>query len=130
MNFIEQELSKVVAWIQAEAKSALSILVSFFKEAITEEEAALFPQFQALATQVLNDEAKILGLNVSQRVAVIVADFSAQLPQDIAIARNALLNSWAWAIAHQTGQKNGNQGVSSNADFSGNANSAPTTTTP
>lgn len=109
-SIILNDLKAILSKIEAEAGTALSFLLSFFKEAITEEEAALFPAFQALATQILNDEAKITGLNVQERVAVIVADFAATIPADIALAKNALFNSWAWAIAHQTGQINGNQG--------------------
>ena len=112
-------LKAIVATIEQEAGTAITFLLSFLKEAITEEEAALFPAFQALATQILNDEAKIQGLNVQERVAVIVADFLATLPADIALAKNALINSWAWAIAHQQGLTNGNQGSSSTGNFSG-----------
>lgn len=109
-NDIITALKALVATLEAQAGSAISFLLSFFKEAITEEEAALFPAFQALANQILNDEAKITGLNVQQRVLVIVADFAATIPADIALAKNALFNSWAWAIAHKTGQIDGNQG--------------------
>lgn len=116
--------------LKAEAEKDIHLVLAFFQEAITEEEAALFPQFDLLASQILNDEARIQGLNVAQRVAIIVADFSAQLPADIAIAKNALINSWAWAKAHQTGQMNGNQGVSPSGDFSGGANSTPASITP
>ena len=59
------------------------------------------------------------GLDVAGRVAVVVADFSAQLPADIALAKNALINSWAWAVAHQQGIVNGNQGVLPNGNSNG-----------
>lgn len=110
-NIILSDLKAILAKIESEAGTDLSFLLSFFKEAITEEEAALFPAFQALANQILNDEAKITGLNVQQRVLVIVADFAATIPADIALAKNALFNSWAWAIAHQQGIIEGNQGT-------------------
>ena len=129
-NLILNDIKAVISKIEAEAGTALSFLLSFFKEATKEEEAALFPAFQALATQILNDEAKITGLNVQERVLVIVADFTATIPADIALAKNALFNSWAWAIAHQTGQLNGNQGVSTTGNFSGNADSSPASVTP
>ena len=119
-------LKAIVATIEQEAGTALTFLLSFLKEAITEEEAALFPAFQALATKILNDEAAIQGLNVQARVTLIVTDFLATLPADIALAKTALVNSWAWAIAHQQGIKDGNQGVSSTSDFSGNAGTTPT----
>jgi hypothetical protein len=131
MNVLIQDLDNAwVAfknWVETEAGSALSFLVSFIKEAVTEEEAALFPDFQKLATQILSDEAKIQGLNVQERVAVIVADALAALPGAVTDAKVALFNSWAWAIAKQTGQINGNQGTSTTGDFSGNANSTPAT---
>ena len=98
-------------WIESEASSAFSFMTSFLKEAITEEEAALFPAFQALATKILNDEAAIQGLDVKGRVALMVSDFLASLPADVALAKTALVNSWAWAIAHQQGLKDGNQGI-------------------
>lgn len=120
---ILMDIKAIILKIEQEAGSAISFLLSFLKEAITEEEAALFPAFQKLATQILNDEAKIQGLNVKERVAVIVLDFSASIPEDIALAKNALIHSWAWAVAHKTGQIDGNQGQSSTGDFSGNQSS-------
>ena len=125
-GIILSDLKAILAKIEAEEGSAITFLLSFLKEAVTEEEAALFPAFQALATKILSDEAQIQGLNVQQRVLVIVADFSASLPADIALAKNALFNSWAWAIAHQTGQTNGNQGISTTGDFSGAQNGTST----
>lgn len=122
---LEELKALIVKW-EAAAYSAVEVVLSFFKEAITEEEAALWPQFRALAIQIFNDEAKIIGLDVPARVGVVVADFSAQVPADIALAKNALFNSWAWAIAHKTGQINGNQGVSTTGDFSGNTSATPT----
>jgi hypothetical protein len=110
-NILLNDLKAIISKIEQEAGTALSFLLSFFKEAITEEEAALFPAFQALASKILNDEAAIQGLNVQQRVNVVVADFLATLPADIVLAKTALVNSWAWAIAHQQGLTNGNQGV-------------------
>jgi hypothetical protein len=106
-----EELKALIAKWEAEASSAISLLLSFFKEAITEEEAALFPQFKALAIQIFGDEVKMAGLNLDARVAVVVADFMAQLPVDIALAKKALINSWAWAVAKQQGIVDGNQGV-------------------
>ena len=112
--YLEAELAK----LKAEATSALSLYWAFIKESVNEEEAALWPQFKSLAIQIFGDEIKMSGLDVAGRVAVVVADFSAQLPADIALAKNALINSWAWAVAHQQGIVNGNQG---------NVSSGPTT---
>lgn len=108
------------AWLVAEAGTAWSFLMSFFKEAISEEEAALFPAFQAQAIQIFNDAVKTQGLTVEQRVALVVTEASADLAADVALAMNALYNSWAWAIAHQQGLTNGNQGV-----FSGGTDTTP-----
>lgn len=97
-------------WIQSEASTAWAFLISFFKEAITEEEASLFPAFQAQAVQIFNDAVKTAGLTVQERVALVVVEATADLAQDVVLAKNALFNSWAWAIAHQQGITNGNQG--------------------
>lgn len=109
-NEIVTEVETLLALLKTKAESAISIFLSFMGEAVTEEEAALWPQFKALAIQIFNDETKISGLDVPARVVVVVTDFSAQLPADVALAKNALINSWAWAVAYQTGQINGNQG--------------------
>lgn len=98
-------------WIESEAKTAWSFLVSFLKEAISEEEAALFPAFQDQAVQIFNDAVKTQGLTVQQRVALVVTEATSDLAQDIVLAKNALFNSWAWAIAHQQGIIDGNQGI-------------------
>lgn len=114
---ILNDLKAVIANIEAKAGSAISLLLSFFGEAFTEEEAVLWPQFKDLAIQIFGDELKMSGLDLAGRVAVVVADFSAQLPADVALAKQALINSWAWAVAHQQGIVNGNQG---------NVNATPT----
>lgn len=110
-NEILSALKTIVADIESKAGTYLSIFISFMGQAVTEEEAALWPQFLTLANQIFNDEVKMAGLNVDARVAVVVADFLAQLPSDIALAKTALVNSWAWAVAHQKGLVNGNQGI-------------------
>ena len=97
-------------WIESEASSAFSFMISFLKEAISEEEAALFPAFKAQAIQIFNDAVQTQGLTVEQRVALVVTEAVADLASDIALARTALYNSWAWAIAKQQGLTNGNQG--------------------
>ena len=98
-------------WLEKEASTAFAFLVSFFKEAISEEEAALFPLFQQQAVQIFGDAVKTQGLNLEQRVALVVTEACVDLAADIVIARQALYNSWAWAIAHQQGITNGNQGT-------------------
>jgi hypothetical protein len=98
-------------WIETEASTAIAFLLSFFKEAISEEEAALFPAFQTQAVQIFNDAVKTAGLTVQQRVALVVVEATADLAADVVLAKNALFNSWAWAIAHQQGIIDGNQGT-------------------
>ena len=97
-------------WIESEASSAFSFMTSFLKESISEEEAALFPAFQAQAVQIFGDAVKTQGLTVQQRVTLVVTEATVDLAADIVLAKNALFNSWAWAIAHQQGITNGNQG--------------------
>lgn len=97
-------------WIESEASTAWSFLVAFLKEAITEEEAALFPAFQAQAIQIFNDAVKTEGLTVQERVALVVTEATVDLAADVVLAKNALFTSWAWAIAYQQGIKDGNQG--------------------
>ena len=105
------DLKAILTALEGQAATAFAFLMSFFKEAISEEEAALFPVFQTQAIQIFNDAVKTAGLTVEQRVALVVTEALADLAADIVIARTALYNSWAWAIAHQQGIINGNQGV-------------------
>jgi hypothetical protein len=123
-NELLSGLKTIIASLEAQAGTAISFLLSFFKEAISEEEAALFPAFKEQVIQLWNDETKIAGLNVQQRVDLAVIEGTAYLAADLVLAKNALFNSWAWALAHQTGQTNGNQGSSTTGDFSGNANNS------
>lgn len=97
-------------WIESNGSTAIAFLLSFFKEAISEEEAALFPAFQTQAIQIFNDAVKTAGLTVAQRVALVVTEATVDLATDVVLAKNALFNSWAWAIAHQQGLIDGNQG--------------------
>lgn len=125
LTVIENDLIALKNWFLSEATSAISFLLTFVKEAVTEEEAALFPAFKAQVVQLFNDEAVMQGLDVKARVALAVTEATADLAADIVLAKNALFNSWAWAIAHQQGLTNGNQGTSSTGDFSGNTSTTP-----
>lgn len=116
---LKAEWDKFLAWEQQAAQSAITFLLSFFKEAISEEEAALFPAFKAQVIKLFNDEAAMQGLTLKERVALAVTEGTVDLAQDLVIAKNALFNSWAWAIAHQQGLMDGNQGQSPTGDFSG-----------
>ena len=107
---LETAVNDLKTWLEAEAGTAIAFLLSFFKEAISEEEAALFPAFQSQAIQIFGDAVKTAGLTVEQRVALVVVEATADLAADVVLAKNALFNSWAWAIAHQQGITNGNQG--------------------
>jgi len=123
---VEAAFTDLKNWLEAEASTAWAFFMSFLKEAISEEEAALFPAFKAQAVQIFNDAVKTAGLTVQERVSLVVAEATVDLAEDVVLAKNALFNSWAWAIAHQQGITNGNQGSSSTGDFSGAANSTPT----
>ena len=107
---LETAVTDLKNWVESTASTAFSFLMSFFKEAISEEEAALFPAFQTQAVQIFNDAVKTQGLTVQERVALVVVEATADLAADVVLAKNALFNSWAWAIAHQQGIINGNQG--------------------
>ena len=120
------DLKAVVAALESQAGTALAFLLSFFKEAVTEEEAALFPVFKAQVVKLFNDEAAMQGLQVKDRVALAVTEATADLAQDVVLAKNALFHSWAWAIAHEQGLIDGNQGQSSIGNFSGTT--TPSTT--
>lgn len=111
INALDVAWNDFKTWIEKEAGTAISFLLSFFKEAISEEEAALFPAFKTQAVQIFNDGVKTAGLTVEQRVALVVTEATVDLATDLVLAKNALFNSWAWAIAHQQGITNGNQGV-------------------
>jgi hypothetical protein len=108
---IENDLEALKNWLEADASSALAFLLSFTKEFVSEEEAALFPAFKAQVVKLFNDEAAMQGLDVQARVTLAVTEATVDLAADVVLAKNALFNSWAWAIAHQQGIVNGNQGV-------------------
>ncbi len=114
MEWLKHELLCLIAKIEGELSTDWRFLWSFIKEAVKEEEAALFPKFREQAIKLFNDEAAMQGLSVKDRVALAVSEGTADLAEDIVIAKNALFNSWAWAIAHQTGQIDGNQGILEN----------------
>jgi ATP-dependent exoDNAse (exonuclease V) beta subunit len=125
LSLLETCYNDVKDFIEKEAGQAINFLLSFLKEAITEEEAALFPAFKQQVEQIFADEAKMSPFStVKERVALAVAEATADLAADLIIAKNALFHSWAWAIAHDKGLMDGNQGNSVNGDFSGNTNSA------
>lgn len=125
MEWLKTELLALIKKIEDDLSSAWRLLWVFFKEAITEEEAALFPVFKAQVVKLFNDEAAMQGLTVKERVALAVTEATADLAQDLVIAKQALFNSWAWAIAHQQGITDGNQGQSTTGDFSGTPTPTP-----
>lgn len=106
------ELKDLISKWEADVVSDWDLLISFIKEAIKEEEAALWPTVQAQAVQLFNDELKMSGLTtVAERVALIVAEVTAALAADGIIAKQTLMNAYVWAVAHKTGQMDGNQGI-------------------
>lgn len=107
-----QELKTLIQNFEAKVVSAWDLLIAFIKEAIKEEEAALWPQVKAQAEAAFNDQLKMSGLStVQERVTVIVADVMVDLVADGITAKQTLINAYVWAVAHQTGQIDGNQGV-------------------
>lgn len=128
-NAILTEIKAIVAKIEAEIQSAWNFLISYIKEAVTEEEAALFPLIEAQAAQLLQDEAKTTGLTVKQRVAMAEAEIMADLILDGKVASATLVAAYVAVTAHKLGLVDGNQGQSSVGDLSGNTTTAPITPT-
>lgn len=130
IEWVIKEFELLKNKLEEEAKTAWNFMASFFKEAISEEEAALFPAFKSQVVQLLSDEAAIQGLNLDARVALAIKEATADLATDLVIAKKAMFHSWAWAIAHKRGEIDGNQGSSSTGDFSGNTDGASNPVTP
>jgi hypothetical protein len=124
-TIILTDLKAIIAKIESEAQNAWSFFTAYVQEAISEEEAALFPQIEAQASQLLQDEAKTAGLTVKERVAMAVTELTADLSADAALAAQTLYNAYVWTVAHKLGLQDGNQGTSTTGDFSGNT--TPTT---
>lgn len=118
-QIILNDLKAIIEKIEGEAASVWAFLTAYLKEAYTEEQAALFKQIEAQASQLLLDEAKTAGLTVKERVAMAISELTADLAVDAALAAQTLYNSYVWTVAHNLGLKDGNQGNLPGGDSTG-----------
>jgi len=118
-GIIVQDLKNILAKIESEIQSAWNFLTAYLHEAITEEEAALFPLIEQQASQLLTDVVKTQGLTVKERVAMAEAEIMADLAADGKVAVATLVSAYVAVTAHKLGLTDGNQGTSSTGDFSG-----------
>lgn len=118
-KIILDDIKAVVAKIEAELANGWNFLVAYLKEAVTEEEAALFPLIEAQAAQLLQDEAKTAGLTVKQRVAMAESEIMAALVIDGKVAAATLVAAYVAVTAHKLGLVDGNQGVMPEGNSSG-----------
>lgn len=109
-QIIVADLKAILDKIESEAQSVWSFFTAYIKEAFTEEQAALFPQIEAQAKQLLLDEAKTAGMTVKERVSMAVGELTADLSVDAALAIQTLYHAYVWTVAHRIGLKDGNQG--------------------
>ncbi len=107
---IVDDLKAVLAKIEDELKSALNFLISYVKEAVSEEEAALFPLIEAQATQILVDVVKTQGLTVKERIALAETEIMVALAADGKVAAATLISAYVTITAHKLGLVDGNQG--------------------
>ena len=108
---ILNDIKTIVSKIEAELASAWNFLISYLKEAVTEEEAALFPLIEAQAAQLLQDEVKTAGLTVQQRIVMAETEIMADLVQDGKVVAATLIAAYVTITAHKLGLVDGNQGV-------------------
>lgn len=104
------DLKLLLAKVEAELANGWNFLTTYLKEAISEEEAALFPLVEAQAAQILVDVVKTEGLTVAQRVALAETEIMAALVADGKVAAATLISAYTWTVAHKLGLEDGNQG--------------------
>ena len=121
---IVADLKGILSKIESELQSAWNFLTSYIHEAITEEEAALFPLIESQAAQILQDAIKTQGLTVKERIALAESEIMVALVADGKVAAATLVAAYVNVTAHRLGLTDGNQGSSSTGNFSG----IPTTT--
>lgn len=129
-QIILNDIKAIVTKIEAELANAWNFLNSYLKEAITEEEAVLFPLIEGQAAQILTDVVKTQGLTVKERVALAETEIMADLVTDGKVAVATLVSAYVAITAHKLGLIDGNQGVSPTGDFSGNTDVPSPTVTP
>lgn len=108
---ILNDLKSIAAKIESELASALNFLVSYIKEAVSEEEATLFPLIEAQASQILVDVVKTQGLTVKERIALAETEIMAALVSDGKVVAATLVAAYVTVTAHKLGLVDGNQGV-------------------
>ena len=121
-QIIVSDIKAVLAKIESEVASAWNFLISYVKEAVTEEEAALFPLIEAQAAQILTDVVKTQGLTVKERVALAETEIMAALVADGKVAVATLVAAYVAVTAHKLGLVDGNQG-----NLAGGVDATPTT---
>lgn len=107
---IKELLKDLIAKIESWEQNVWAILTAYVKEAVKEEEAALFPLVEAQAKQLLLDEAKTQGLDLKGRIAMAESEIMMNLVADGKVAALTLVNSYIWLVAHNLGLVDGNQG--------------------
>ena len=127
-SIIVADLKALLTKIESVAETVWHLLTAYVQEAISEEEAALFPKIKAQAEQLLIDETKLVGLDVKGRVALAVAEITKDLAEDAVIAEQTLVNAYVWVVAHKIGLQDGNQGVVTSGAVSAGSNTAVTPT--
>lgn len=110
-SVILEDLKIIVQRIEQDLTNALNFLKSYIEEAFTEEQAALFPEIEAQAVQLLQDVIKTQGLTVKERVAMAVTELTSDLSLDAALTAQTLYNAYVWTVAHKLGLIDGNQGT-------------------
>lgn len=113
---IVADVEALLAKIKLELASALNFLLTYVKEAVTEEEAALFPLIEAQASQILVDVVKTQGLTVKERIALAETEIMAALVADGKVAAATLISAYVTVTAHKLGLVDGNQGVVTSGD--------------
>lgn len=114
IKIILEDLKSIILKIEQEAVNVWHFLTTYIHEAITEEEAALFPIIEAQAAQILTDVVKTQGLTVKQRVELAETEIMAALAQDGKVAAATLVSAYIWTVAHKKGIVDGNQGIVTN----------------
>lgn len=110
-KMILNALKGLIQQIEAHIESAIHFLSDYIHEAITEEEAVLFPLISAQAAQILTDVVKTQGLTVKQRISLAETEIMAALVVDGKVAAQTLISAYVAVTAHKLGLVDGNQGV-------------------
>lgn len=119
-KIIVADLKALLSKVEGELESGWNFLITYVKEAVKEEEAALFPLIEAQATQILTDVTKTQGLTVKERVALAETEIMAALVADGKVAAATLVAAYVAVTAHRLGLVDGNQGNLTGGNSTGN----------